>query len=269
MYEHVKDSKEILDATRSLIDDVALSIKTRDFRTKNGKITSSFLVDVSNPKSVLLKKNLSYLYHDLGFGFKLLSSLLGNASYTRLRTIFSKLEIEKRTGNNCITDSLKKIRSERAKKNNPWKNWPANNNLKTMHKENKRYASGWYLNKSLSKYVWLRSSWEFAYAKFLDESGVVWDSEVTNYRLSDGTQYRPDFFIYDEKKNLLKIVEIKSTWSNGSLERIEKFEKFKSEYPEINSEIIIDDELFNLVKRTSKEIMVEWKKIKKMEKPSV
>jgi predicted nuclease of restriction endonuclease-like RecB superfamily len=109
----------------------------------------------------------------------------------------------------------------------------------------------------------LRSSWEYGYAKFLNDNRIEWDVEARSYLLSDGRYYRPDFFIY-ENNNLSKIVEIKSRWSNGSLERIDKFEMFKKEYGDISAELI-SDELFLLINRKQKDIINEWKKVRLME----
>lgn len=61
------------------------------------------------------------------------------------------------------------------------------------------YYSGFYL----------RSSYEYAYAKFLDHMGVKWKYETEIYKLGSST-YKPDFFIYNENNKLIKIVEIKS-----------------------------------------------------------
>jgi hypothetical protein len=263
MYEHLLHLENVFNETKILIKDIALTIKERDFYSKKGNLITSYSIDYLHPSKEKLIQNLTILYHENGIGFKLLSSILGNVSYTQLRTIFRKLNIESRKGFSCITESLKKTRSERAKKSNPWRNWTGSN-LSTMHSSSKKFLGGWYFNKNIQRNVWLRSSWEYAYASFLDETNKEWNVEVNSFLLSDGTYYRPDFFIY-EKNNLLKIVEIKSTWSNGSQNRIEKFEKFKLEYPQIKSELICD-ELFTLINRTQSQCLIEWKKIRKMEK---
>jgi hypothetical protein len=261
MYEHIRCLEELIDETRALIQTVACSKVKREFIGRGGKKTASYVIDTSHKDCEKLIKNLITLYEENGMGFKLISSHLGNVSYTRLRTIFDALEIEKRTGYNCVTDGLKKLRSERAKTNNPWTNWTEKYKDKDM--VNKHHLAGWFFNESKSKYVWLRSSWEYGYAKFLNENKIEWDVEVNSYLLHDGRYYRPDFFIY-ENNNLLKVVEIKSKWSNGSLDRIDKFEMFREEYREINADLITD-ELFILINRTQKDIITEWKKVRLME----
>lgn len=56
---------------------------------------------------------------------------------------------------------------------------------------------------------YLRSSYEYAYAKYLDYHSIQWGYEDQvfdlGYRL-----YKPDFFIYDNNGNVCRIVEVKS-----------------------------------------------------------
>jgi hypothetical protein len=265
MYEHLQDIENVIQETAALIEKIAFSKIKKEFKGKGGKMTASYEIDSSHPECFRLIENLNFLYFVKGMGFKLLSSSLGNISYTRLRTVFSHLGIERRTGHSCVTDGLKKIRSERAKKNNPWTDWTQK--YKDKDAVNKHHLGGWYFNKSKEKFVWLRSSWEFGYAKWLDERLVDWDVECRSYLLSDGKYYRPDFFIFERNK-LSKIVEIKSTWSNGAMDRIDKFEKFRKEYPEINSELVTND-LFSLINCSQKSIINMWKKQRILELSNV
>ena len=59
------------------------------------------------------------------------------------------------------------------------------------------------------KGYYLKSSYEYAYAKYLDFIGAKWKYEEHHYNLR-GKGYTPDFFIYNQKNELLHIVEIKS-----------------------------------------------------------
>lgn len=56
---------------------------------------------------------------------------------------------------------------------------------------------------------YLRSSYEYAYAKYLDYQLIKWSYEDKvfdiGYRL-----YKPDFFFYDDNGDVVRIVEIKS-----------------------------------------------------------
>jgi hypothetical protein len=255
IYEHLLEKQPMIEETRNLVHTIACSNHKKTFKSKGGEQVSSFFIDKDNVDCPKLISNLNHLYHDCGMGFKLLSSQLGNISYTRLRTIFKALGIEKRNGKSCITEGLKKIRSERAKKSNPWTNW--NEKYPDKDKVNSHHLGGWYFNKSSNKHVWLRSSWEYGYASWLDSQAFVWDVEIRSYLLSDGRYYRPDFFIFSNDC-LSYIVEIKSKWANGSLERIDKFEKFKQEYPNIKA-LLVSDELFAIIGRTQSQVLAEWK----------
>lgn len=83
-----------------------------------------------------------------------------------------------------------------------------------------RGYSGWY------KGVYLRSSLEFAYAYYLDKIGVKWIYEKQLYHIGTFT-YKPDFFLYDDRGNLFKIVEVKG---EGNFKRgVEKVQIFMSE----------------------------------------
>lgn len=173
----------------------------------------------------LLKQILEQKYNE-GYGFKLIVKNIDMVgfTYTRCRKVLKDLGIELRTGCNVITDNLKKVRSDNAKRIGNFNNWAV---LKPdLIKNNKKFIGGYYFNKSKNKYVYLRSSWEYAYAVWLDKQNIEWDTEVQQYELGDGIKYLPDFFIY-ENNNLIKIVEIKSTFYYTSEDRMKKFYKFE------------------------------------------
>lgn len=263
MYDIIVENEEILQETNKLIQKIACSKIKRQFKSKSGNMTASFYIDKDDVECPKLISNLNHLYHDHGIGFKLLSKQLDNVSYTRLRTIFSELGITKRDGNSCVTETLKTIRSKNAQKStNPWRDWSGKSRNKDGH--HKHHLCGWYFNRSKSKYVWLRSSWEYAYAKWLDDQSIAWDVECRSYLLSDGRYYRPDFFIY-QNNALKKIVEIKAKWYNGSLERIEKFEQFKKEYSDIEAELFTSVELQSLGIDLQSSLKA-WKKERVLEK---
>ncbi|EKN69837.1 hypothetical protein BABA_07771 [Neobacillus bataviensis LMG 21833] len=56
---------------------------------------------------------------------------------------------------------------------------------------------------------YLRSSYEYAYAKYLDFYSIQWTYEEKVFDLGYKL-YKPDFFFYDKDNKLEKIVEIKS-----------------------------------------------------------
>ena len=168
------------------------------------------------------KQYLSKLYES-GYGLKILAREL-DISYSRFRTLFiSYLGLEIRKGQNIVTDKVREFRSERVKKeNNPWFDWCSNK--PEMHKACSRGIQGYFLKKDGSK-VWLRSTYEFIFAKWLDKNNIEWKIEETQFNLSNNETYRPDFFIYENCK-LLMIVEIKGYFDN----RRYKAELFKTEF---------------------------------------
>lgn len=85
-----------------------------------------------------------------------------------------------------------------------------------------RGYTGWY------KEIYLRSFLEFAYAYYLDNKHVNWKYEQEIFYLDEEVSYKPDFYIYDNKNNLIKIVEVKG---NGNKETgILKAELFRQKY---------------------------------------
>ena len=233
---------------------------------QNSKRGPSYDINTSHIHIEKFVTNLNHLYNEIGLGYKSICKIISfdkfQISYVTMRKIFKVLGIETRKGMNCITDSLKKMRSENARKNNPWCKWVEKNPTKDEH--HIHHLCGFYYNNSKNKWVYLRSSWEFAYARWLDERNVKWDVEVETYMLSDGRSYRPDFFIYCN--NVLDhIVEIKSTYTNGALNRVDKFHLFCKEYSELKS-MLITEELFSIVGKTPHSVLNDWKNIRKFEK---
>jgi hypothetical protein len=159
----------------------------------------------------LCKKNLSKIYRK-GYGFKSIRKLFisrgVDVGYSELRGLMENiLKIEARKGYNVITPTLRKFRAKKMSYESRERNrlYPTQHITTTICKG----VQGYYFNKSLQKYVWLRSSYEYIYAKWLDTQNVLWDVEVQSFRLNDGRYYRPDFFIYNKKMKLKKIVEVK------------------------------------------------------------
>lgn len=71
--------------------------------------------------------------------------------------------------------------------------------------------------------IWMRSSWEIAFASLLDKNSIGWQYEKKRFLLSSGKTYVPDFFIPNHKL----FVEVKGHWfENAWL----KFRDFVSEY---------------------------------------
>jgi hypothetical protein len=77
--------------------------------------------------------------------------------------------------------------------------------------------------------VRLKSSYELKRAKFLDSINTKWKYEEITYELGDFT-YTPDFFIYDDDNNLIRIEEVKSEYTYSL--RKEKIDMFIEVYKE-------------------------------------
>jgi len=159
----------------------------------------------------LVKDRISSLYGE-GNGLKRIAKMVG-LSPTRTRTLFRILGIEINRGQSVVYEKTREIRSENLKKMYKSRTgWFRTLERKTN--KTSRGIQGYYYNKSRDKFVWLRSTYEYTYAKWLDRQGVDWDVEQQTYQL-EGTTYRPDFFIYEDGV-LVKIVEIKGFWSRGT-----------------------------------------------------
>ncbi|MEQ6387941.1 hypothetical protein RZN22_01270 [Bacillaceae bacterium S4-13-58] len=92
---------------------------------------------------------------------------------------------------------------------------------------------------------YLRSSYEYAYAKYLDHHSIQWSYEDDVYDVGNRL-YKPDFFFYDNGK-LIKIVEIKSR-NKAEKERSKIALKIIKEKFSIDWELISYEELLELYK---------------------
>lgn len=119
-----------------------------------------------------------------------------------------------------------KLSKERQGKNNPSYGKP--------QYHGKRY----YYNSPLQGNICFRSSYELAYAKYLDKNKILWYYEIETFELSDEMTYTPDFFLprYD------KFIEVKGYMRKLSQEKINKF---KEEYP-FNLDILYKSDLIKL-----------------------
>lgn len=200
----------------------------KKFYLENRKISKSKLKDKTEHIESL--KYLKYQY-DNGYGLKVLARAIG-VTYSVIRTIFDKADIDIRRGYNISTDKTKEFRRVRIiGDKNPWYDWPGKGILK-----NSKGYQGYYKRKS-GEYVWLRSSWEYIYAKWLDHNNINWKFENIQYKLDNGESYRPDFFIYDENWNLSYLVEIKGYLNK---DRLYKVDLLKFKYPELKIIVLLD-----------------------------
>lgn len=122
-----------------------------------------------------------------------------------------------------------------------------------------RGYSGYY------KGFYLRSSYEYAFAKYLDDRKIDWKYEQKSFDLN-GEIYVPDFFIY-RNNSFLGVVEVKSNKSEEIQKGKEKLQKLEKYYF-IKGELISLSELNRLYKEQYKDnsklnkVLKEWKENK-------
>ena len=227
-------------------------IKQKIYEIYKNKPNNRILVQIDEKSKNEIRKYLQEKYNE-GYGFKILAREIG-ISYTQCRRLLIDiLNIQTRKGLNVSTEKTKQFRSERVRgEKNPWLDWP--NKTPELHLKNSKGIQGYY-EKKTGLYIWLRSTWEYIYAKWLDRNNINWSYETRCYKLSNGENYRPDFNILDKKGRLKQIVEIKGYFKN----RVYKVDLFKKDYP--NIDIIIIDDITNYCCDYLKELQ-EWKQLR-------
>lgn len=193
--------------------------------------------------------------YDVGHGIK--SIIKDNnlpITYPVLRKLMIDIMSLKLRKYSDITDVLRTKRSDKVKKEHDGGTGWFKDNI--IRKQN-RGIQGYYLNKSSNKYIWIRSTYEYIYALWLDENNIRWEYEYKSYRLSDGSLYKPDFFVLDKNNNILKIIEVKGFWKNRSY----KFDLLKKQLDgdNIELEIISDSEILKFTDEEEKNITKKWK----------
>jgi hypothetical protein len=205
-----------------IIDEIVkLNIINYINNRKKTKVCNRVPID-ENSKLVL-----SELYNK--YGYKTIAASIG-ITYTVCRSLINNwAKIPTRKGYKIILESTKQFRSDRVKKEkNPWYDWTNTNIVK-----NSRGIQGYYRKKD-NRFVWLRSTWEYIYAKWLDKNNIEWEYEGKQYKFRNGESYRPDFWIESELGNY--IVEIKGYFKN----RLYKIDMLRNEYPTVKI-VVLDD----------------------------
>lgn len=224
----------------------------------NSKFTLNQHVKERLESNIFLEEeSFNYLknLYDIGYGYKILGREIG-LSYSKIRRLLNNfLKIKTRKGYNVVTEKVKKFRSERVKGNkSPFFDWP---NQTNKFKNNSRGIQGYFLSKN-NEYVWLRSTWEYIYAKWLDKNNINWKFEEKSYKLLNGESYRPDFFIYDKNNNFKNIVEIKGYFKDREY-------KVKMLKEELFIDVIVIDNINDYCENYNKELYL-WKKEKLLKK---
>lgn len=93
---------------------------------------------------------------------------------------------------------------------------------------------------------YLRSSYEYAYAKYLDYQKIPWSYEDVTFDLGYKL-YKPDFFFYNEDGKLERLVEIKSRNKKAKDEAKKALNIIKGRY-DIECDLLSYEELLELYK---------------------
>lgn len=194
-------------------------------------------------KKAFLPKDLQVyikkLYEDEEYGIKVIARAF-STTYTKMRFIIKTNDIKIRRGKNIVTDRVKKFRSARVKgTNNPWSD---NECRKNIHS----FGIQGYYNTGNNEKIWLRSTWEYIYAKWLDKNNYKWSYEEKQFLLKNGESYKPDFFLNG------KIVEIKGF----NKDKLYKVDMLRKEY---NIEIIVIEDITPYCETTYGKELNEWK----------
>lgn len=88
---------------------------------------------------------------------------------------------------------------------------------------------------SYYKNIWMRSSYEIAYAKWLDKKKTKWIYESKTFDLGE-MNYTPDFYLPENDT----YIEIKGYWRTGALLR---FKLFKQKFPNLKIKIMNKNKL--------------------------
>jgi len=187
-------------------------LKTKKWqKASKNQITEKDIWLLQNPCPISKQIKIKY---DKGYGLKVISRNLG-ITYTQSRSLFPQIGVILRCGYDVSTTVTKKFRKEKAKneiKTNTGFYSP--DILRKALKYTRRGVQGYYFNKAKHKKVWLRSSYEYIFAKWLDLTLHNWDVECSTFILPNNERYKPDFFIFDENNSLKKIIEVKGYWDN-------------------------------------------------------
>lgn len=181
-----------------------------------------------------LRNYVLKLYED-EYGLKEIAKML-NMSYSGCRSLFKYLEIDFKKGRSVVTNRLREFRKQKANlellNGTGWFSDETRSKLQIINSTS-RGVQGYYYSTYNNKYVWLRSTYEYIYAKWLDSHKFNWDVECKVYKLKN-TNYTPDFFIFNCDGKLTNIIEIKGFWRNREYKAYELNEMLNIEVSLIN-----------------------------------
>lgn len=117
----------------------------------------------------------------------------------------------------------------------PKTEWKAGHRKGELPSPKSCYGKGCYYQNRFQGKIWLRSTYELAYAKWLDSIEKDWLYEPHAFDLGN-TTYTPDFFLIKDNK----FIEIKGyLWNNAKI----KIDLFRKEYPNEKLDILYKEDL--------------------------
>lgn len=244
-----------IDNVKTLLNDIT----DNKFVNDKGKITNKkdkYTKIKEDTRYLDLYNFLKYEYIDKEQGIKYLIKYKNlNVSYSIFRTLIIKSGLCLHPAN-VVTNHLRNIRSINANKQLAEHSGFFSHEVQKNTHGKIRGLQGYYYNTVLNKYVWLRSTWEYIYAKWLNAHNIKWDVECKTYVLSKES-YRPDFFIFDDENALVSIVEVKGFWKN----RLHKYYELRELHPELNLSLITDISPYTENYKKDKNV---WKSLRKL-----
>lgn len=109
--------------------------------------------------------------------------------------------------------------------------------------------------------LYLRSSYEYVFCKILEKQKINFKMEQEKYLLPNGKYYIPDFFIYNDKNELIKIIEIKGEAKMLAKKGLENISMLR-EIVDVECEIYFLNDLFKFerkLKLNIDKLIQEWK----------
>ena len=183
------------------------------------------------------KSTMHQIAKKLGYGYGTIHK------YLKLYGIKIRTLSEAKSGLKKSDEHKRKLSEGKKGKNNP-----------NYGKKSKHHGKRYWVKCPNGEVVSMRSTWEAAYANWLNEQNIIWQYEPETFILEDGSAYTPDFFL--EESN--EWIEVKG-WLTR--EHQKKMTSFKKMHP--NKKLILADGKYLIA------IGVDLKKIYVTSRPQI
>jgi len=143
------------------------------------------------------------------------------------------IELESYKAKRCPKCHFKRLKILLKNRSIDWKNKISKTMLTkgtTKGKNNPMFGKISHGKGTYYQNIWMRSSYEIAFAKWLDNQSIEWLYEPKVFYLKNCT-YRPDFYLPETNE----YIEIKGYWRDDAKK---KFEIFKKKYKDIKIKIL-------------------------------